>query len=163
MSSYLHLPAVLRSPPQAMARLAGGPDHPNLSGTVRFYQTPAGVIVWTEVRGLPRSQDPCASQIFGFHIHEGTDCAGTPEDPFAGARSHFNPGGCAHPHHAGDLPPLFGSGNGCALSLFLTDRFTVQEVTGRTVILHAHPDDLTTQPAGGAGKKIGCGVIRRTR
>lgn len=81
-------------------------------------------------------------------------------DPFADAMSHYNPNGCGHPNHAGDLPLLFGN-NGFALSLFLTNRFYIDEVIGRTVILHDHPDDFTTQPAGNSGTKIACGVIRR--
>lgn len=153
----VHLLSVLRSRPQALARISGGESHPGLSGTVRFYQTGGGVIVWAEVNGLPCSEGP---QIFGLHIHKGTDCAGNMDDPFADAMSHYNPGGCEHPYHAGDLPPLFGN-NGFALSLFLTDRFSVNEVIGRTVIIHGHPDDFTTQPSGNSGTKIACGVICR--
>ena len=43
----------------------------------------------------------------------------------------------------------------------LTDRFCVEEVIGRTVIIHSDPDDFHTQQSGNAGKKIACGVIRR--
>ena len=43
----------------------------------------------------------------------------------------------------------------------LTDRFSLPEVVGHTVILHGHLDDFTTQPSGSAGEKIACGVIRR--
>ena len=152
--------SLLRRRPQALAQLAGGPDHPALSGTVRFYQTGRGVLVYAEVRGLPYSDLPCQGRVFGFHIHSGTGCTGNADDPFADALSHFDPDGCEHPYHAGDLPPLFGN-HGFALSLFLTDRFTVEGVLGRTVILHDHPDDLTTQPSGGSGAKIACGVIKR--
>lgn len=152
--------SLLRRRPQALAQLAGGPDHPALSGTVRFYQTGKGVVVYAEIRGLPYSDLPCQGRVFGFHIHKGTDCAGSMDDPFADAMSHFDPDGCEHPYHAGDLPPLFGN-HGFALSLFLTDRFTVEEVLGRTVILHDHPDDFTTQPSGGSGTKIACGVIKK--
>ena len=43
----------------------------------------------------------------------------------------------------------------------LTGRFHVGEVIGKTVILHADPDDFHTQPSGNAGAKIACGVIRK--
>ena len=42
-----------------------------------------------------------------------------------------------------------------------TDRFCVEEIIGKTVIIHNDPDDFHTQPAGNAGKKIACGVIRK--
>lgn len=158
--SKIHLPAVLRGRPQAAARITGSESYPEISGTVRFYQTNGGAIVWAEINGLPLPEHPCQERIFGFHIHKGTDCGGRMDDPFADAMSHYNPGGCEHPYHAGDLPPLFGN-NGFALALFLTDRFSVDEVIGRTVILHDHPDDFTTQPSGNSGTKIACGVICR--
>jgi Cu-Zn family superoxide dismutase len=159
-NSKIHLLSVLRGRPQAAARMTGSESCPDISGAVRFYQTGGGVIVWAEISGLPLPELPCQERIFGFHIHKGTDCAGNMDDPFADAMSHYNPGGCEHPYHAGDLPPLFGS-DGFALSLFLTDRFSVNEVMGRTVIIHDHPDDFTTQPSGNSGTKIACGVIRR--
>lgn len=157
----MHLLSVLYGKPQAAASLAGSESYPDISGAVWFYQTNKGVIVCAGISGLPRSELPCQERIFGFHIHAGGRCAGNADDPFAEAMSHYNPQGCEHPHHAGDLPPLFGN-NGLALSLFLTDRFTVDEVIGKTVILHDHPDDLMTQPSGNSGKKIACGVIQRS-
>lgn len=42
-----------------------------------------------------------------------------------------------------------------------TDRFYVDEIIGKTVIVHEDPDDFHTQPSGNAGKKIACGVILR--
>ena len=60
------------------------------------------------------------------------------------------------------MPPLLGA-NGYAFGAFVTDRFTISEIIGRSVILHAHPDDFTTQPAGGAGQKIACGEIMGRR
>ena len=71
---------------------------------------------------------------------------------------HYNPLGCPHPYHAGDMPPIFGAA-GYAFSAFVTDRFTVRDVVGRSVILHGSPDDFTTQPSGNAGEKIACGEI----
>ena len=160
-NTQTHLLRVLRGRPQAAASISGGERCPHISGTVQFYQTGRGVIVRAEISGLPHSDLPCRDQIFGFHIHEGTGCTGNMDDPFADAMSHYNPNGCAHPGHAGDLPPLFGNG-GFALSLFLTDRFHVNEVIGRTVIIHDRPDDFTTQPSGNSGTKIACGVICRS-
>jgi len=159
-NSQIPLLSVLHSRPQAAASIAGSENYPGLSGTVRFYQTRAGVIVLAEICGLPYSDLPCHEQVFGFHIHEGSGCGGNMDDPFADAMSHYDTYGCEHPHHAGDLPPLFGN-NGVALSLFLTRRFSVDEVVGKTVIIHDKPDDFTTQPSGSSGTKIACGVIRR--
>ena len=153
--------SILRGGPRAAAGIAGSKDYPGISGVVRLYQANAGVIVLAQVSGLPQSDIPCQERVFGFHIHEGTRCGGNMDDPLADAMAHYNPGGCEHPYHAGDLPPLFGN-NGFALSLFLTNRFSVKEVIGKTVIIHDHPDDFTTQPSGNSGTKIACGVIRQT-
>lgn len=153
--------SLLRGRAQAAASIAGSGSCPDVSGTVRFYQTKEGVIVLAEVSGLPQGSLPCHERVFGFHIHTGSDCGGNMDDPFADAMSHYDPDGCEHPFHAGDLPPLFGNG-GIALSLFLTNRFSVDEIIGRTVIIHDHPDDFITQPSGNSGTKIACGVIRRT-
>ena len=149
---------ILRSKPQAIAALSGSEAHPRISGTVQFYETGSGVLVLTSIRGLPAG--PCDSPVFGLHIHEGGACTGTQSEAFSDALGHFNPAGCPHPYHAGDLPPVF-SAAGQALGLALTDRFSVDQVLGRTVILHEKPDDFTTQPAGNAGKRMACGVIRR--
>lgn len=154
------LPSILRSNPQAVATITGGADHPALFGAVRFYQTTKGVVLWTEIRGLPKGEGPCQGRIFGFHIHAGTDCGGSAEEPFSHTLSHYDPSGCQHPFHAGDLPPLLGS-DALALSVFLTDRFTVDEVIGRTVVIHDQADDFTSQPSGNSGQKIACGVIKR--
>ena len=145
--------------PQAFARLEGSNAYPGLNGEVYFYQTNTGVLVVTQVEGLPTSTDLCRQPVFAYHIHEGDSCGGNETDPFAGAMSHYNPNQCPHPYHAGDMPPLFGC-NGSAFSAFITDRFSVGEVIGKTVIIHSAPDDFTTQPSGNSGMKIACGVIR---
>ncbi len=159
-SPRIALLSLLRGRPQAEAAVTGSESCPGIRGTVKFYETGEGTLVLAEIEGLPRSAQPCEERIFGLHIHEGGACGGDGEDPFAHVMSHYDPGGCDHPHHAGDLPPLFGCG-GFALSLFLTGRFSVAEVVGRTVIIHDRPDDFTTQPSGNSGTKIACGAIRR--
>lgn len=160
MPNFFRFVNLLRGRPHASAFVRGDSEHPLLGGQVRFYQTPRGVIVSAEVWGLPAPANPCQTPVFGFHIHSGNSCTGNESDPFANAMAHYNPGDCPHPHHAGDLPPLFGN-NGYAFSVFLTNRFTVREIIGRTVIIHSNPDDFTTQPSGNSGMKIACGVIRR--
>lgn len=144
--------------PYAVARLQGGGKYPNLQGMVKFYQAKNGVLVWVYVSGLPESNDICKQPIFAMHIHSGGKCSGNETDPFADAMTHYNPNGCPHPYHAGDMPPLFGA-NGVAFSEFLTNRFSLKEIVGKSVIIHSNPDDFTTQPSGNSGEKIACGVI----
>ncbi len=154
----LHFSKYLNQRPQAWASLKGSESYPSIRGTVRFFQTLIGVLVSTEVTGLPNPAEPCNSPIFAFHIHSGDACTDHTLDPFADAGTHYNPENCPHPYHAGDLPPLFGT-QGMAFSAVLTDRFTVREILGKTVILHAGLDDFSTQPSGNAGTKIACGKI----
>jgi Cu-Zn family superoxide dismutase len=130
------------------------------AGTVHFRREGAGVHVTGEISGLaPNSKH-------GFHVHEFGDCS-APDGTSAGG--HFAPE--AHPHgapnpaehHAGDLGNVEADGTGKArvdvmvpgLSLATGDRALV----GRGLILHAQPDDLTTQPTGNAGARVACGVI----
>jgi Cu-Zn family superoxide dismutase len=150
----------LQRRPDAVAEVAGGRETPRLRGTVRFYQTPQGVLVLAEISGLPDKVCRCEEHIFAFHIHSGGSCSGSADEPFSAAQGHFNPECCPHSAHAGDMPPLF-SNRGYAFQAFLTDRFTVLEILGRTVIIHDGTDDFTSQPAGNAGARIACGVIRK--
>lgn len=152
---------VLTRRADGFAQIRGSAAYPDIRGTVLFYAVRGGVLVRAEVTGLPRGAGTCASPIFAFHIHGGGECSGNADDPFADAGTHYNPENCPHPYHAGDLPPLFGA-DGNALSVFLTDRFGMDEIFGKTVIIHAKPDDFTTQPSGNAGEKIACGVITPT-
>lgn len=151
---------MLYSQPQAIAVLRGRAAYPSITGQVRFYQTRRGVLVSADASGLPQPEGRCASPVFALHIHAGGACSGTAADPFADALSHYNPENCPHPFHAGDLPPLFGNGGDAFLAV-LTNRFTIEEVLGRTIVLHGGRDDFTTQPAGDSGAKIACGVIRQ--
>ena len=96
-------------------------------------------------------------RLFAVHIHEGSDCGGT---DFSDTGGHYNPDAREHPRHAGDLPPLLSMG-GRAFLAVETGRFTPCDVVGRTVVIHGSTDDFHTQPAGNAGKKIACGVIRQ--
>lgn len=159
---FTDIGSLARRKPDAVAILKGSVSYPAIHGKVLLYQTNQGVIVRAAAAGLPKSDNGCNESIFAFHIHSGSSCTGTAEDPFANAKAHYNPLACDHPRHAGDLPPLFGV-NGKAFSVFLTNRFTVREVIGKTVLVHARPDDFTSQPSGNAGAKIACGQIIATR
>lgn len=139
--------------PAAYANLTGSKDTAGLTGVVRFYQQPGGIVVEVSVRGLPENQ----AGMYGFHIHEGNACSGT---DFSTAGGHFNPNYLQHPRHAGDLPSLL-SCNGKAYMRVLTDRFSIQDILGRTVVIHNMPDDFRSQPSGDSGDKIACGVIVR--
>ena len=143
-----------RKCPDAVARITGGAEAPQLSGRVEFYQENGCVLVAARISGLPRESE---TGFFGFHIHQGRDCSGA---GFSGTGSHYNPAERVHPAHAGDLPPLLEC-RGRAYLSFRTDRFSVNDISGRTVVIHSDPDDFHTQPAGNAGKKIACGVIRK--
>ncbi|MGN1201114.1 MAG: superoxide dismutase family protein [Candidatus Caccovivens sp.] len=143
--------------PDAIAKIKGDESYSTIQGTVWFYQTDEGVLVVSEINGLPMLQSN-NSPIFAFHIHEGKSCSGTHDDLFSNVGTHYNPKNLPHPYHAGDLPPLF-SANGKAFSAILTNRFSVNEIIGKTIIIHANVDDFVTQPSGNSGKKIACGEI----
>lgn len=152
---------LFRRPPDAVAHISGIDEYPKIKGFVNFYQILQGVLVLAEINGLPQSAGQCGNRVFGFHIHQGASCSGNAEDPLADTQSHYNPHRCPHPYHAGDLPPLFGN-RGSAYMLFLTDRFSVREIVGKTVVIHSKQDDFTSQPAGTSGQKIACGRIVRS-
>ena len=157
-----NLSYMLRRLPDAVAVMHGNVSNSQIHGTVKFYQARSGVFVVADIFGLPFSTEVCKNNIFGFHIHSGTNCSENEKDPFADTGTHYNPHDCIHPHHAGDMPPLFGAGNRAFL-IFLTNRLTVNEIIGKTVIIHDRPDDFTTQPSGNAGNKIACGIISKVK
>ena len=143
-----------RKCPDAVAQIRGGIEAPQLIGCVEFYQENGCVLIVARISGLPMESE---TGFFGFHIHQGESCSGA---DFSETGSHYNPMKQSHPKHAGDLPPLLSCRGNAYLSV-KTDRFSVNEIIGRTVVIHSDPDDFHSQPAGNAGKKIACGVIRR--
>lgn len=141
--------------PAAIARIKGGKMAAGLSGVVKFHQTHGGILVEANIYGLPNNDNG----FYGFHIHNGSACAG---EGFSSTGGHYDPVGMPHPRHAGDLPPLLSNGGKAYLQV-LTDRFSIPDVIGRTVVIHSQPDDFRSQPAGNAGEKIACGTIRMSR
>ena len=142
--------------PALLGTIRGGLGHENISGTAAVFWQPDGVYFEAQLYGLPESE------VLGLHIHDGFVCG--EESGFAQAGEHFSlcPEGtwCSqHPYHAGDLPPVFSDGEGNAVLGVYLDKVLVSDITGRTLILHSGRDDFKTQPAGGAGVRIACGVL----
>lgn len=144
--------------PDAAAWITGNAEYPRLSGLVKFYRTSYdGILVEAEVFNLPNIEEQGSSNFYAMHIHDSGDCS----DNFGHTGNHYDSGQAPHPDHAGDLLPLMGN-QGYAWSAFYDKRFTLDEIIGRSVIIHSGRDDFTSQPSGDSGTKIGCGVITRT-
>ncbi len=142
----------------AKAEIRGGKRYPRIKGEVTFKEKVNGVLVTVKVEGLPTSKDKCKGRFFGFHIHTGESCTGNSKDEFANALTHFDKNGCNHPFHTGDLPPLIEN-NGYAYMSVLINKFKIEDIIGKVVIIHDMPDDFTSQPSGNSGQKIACGKI----
>ena len=138
--------------PAARALLCGSNAHPGLRGEALFYPYQDGTLLLIRALGLP------GDGFYACHIHALGDCCTGGDVAFHCAGPHYDPEGREHPNHAGDLPVLLSSG-GRALSLVYTGRFQPGQVLGRSVVLHALPDDYRSQPTGAAGGRIACGVI----
>jgi Cu-Zn family superoxide dismutase len=133
-------------------------DH-KVNGKVTFTETSDGVEIVAELTGLQPGEH-------GFHVHEFGDCS-MADGKCAGG--HFNPTGQPHAgpddpkRHVGDLGNIKADGQGNA-SYKRTDKVISlngkNSIIGRSVIVHAKPDDYKTQqPPGNAGDRIGCGTI----
>ena len=105
---------------------------------------------------LPDEKLPNSFGFFGMHIHESGNCT----HPLDQTGMHYNPDNMQHPDHLGDLPPLL-SHSGYAWCEFYDGRLSFADIIQKSLVIHSQKDDFTTQPAGNAGTKIGCGVIRR--
>jgi len=129
------------------------------AGNVWFAQEGGDVVLRGRITGLGPNQE------HGFHVHEKGDCS---SDDAMSAGGHLNPDGKRHgppsgEHHAGDVPSIKADANGVA-----TVRARVAgtllgsgagDIAGKALVVHASPDDYTTQPTGNSGARIACGVI----
>ncbi len=141
------------------------PDGKTIGGAY-FYDGPHGVLMRIEIGGITPGWH-------GVHLHEKGLC----EAPgFQSAGGHFNPGkkshGLLHPEgaEAGDLPSFHVEANGVGRTSLFTDLVSVSGAGGRpalldadgaSVVVHAGPDDQRTQPIGGSGDRIACGVLKK--
>src|SRR6187551_1058317 len=133
-------------------------------GEATLRESAAGVLVKLDLQGVPPGTH-------AFHIHTVGKCD-APD--FMTAGGHFNPTTMKHGlmasggPHAGDMPNLFVPADG-KLSVEVLDTNvtlaagpkSVFDADGSALMLHATADDYTSDPAGNAGARIGCGVISR--
>jgi Cu-Zn family superoxide dismutase len=138
------------------------PTNNNVTGTVTFTTEGDHLTFVADIDGLAPNTE------HGFHIHDKGDLS-DPELKSAGG--HFNPthehhGGPNTPHHhAGDLGNLTADGNGHAHLEGTVEHATLggpadTSILGRSVIIHAKPDDEKSDPAGNSGARIAGGVIK---
>lgn len=90
----------------------------------------------------------------------GNSCTGNSNDEFADAKMHYNTTNCPHPYHAGNLPPLIEN-NGYSYMRVFVNKFNLNDIIGKVIIIHDMPDNFTSQPSGNSGTKIACGKIIR--
>ena len=132
-------------------------------GEAVLVQQDGAVQIDMTLTGLPKG-------VRAFHIHE----TGTCEPPFESAGGHFNPTGKEHGKdnprgaHAGDLPNLDVPQSGRAKVEIMAKGISLDGGTaalldgdGAALVVHAGADDHRSDPAGNAGKRLACGVIRR--
>lgn len=132
-----------------------------VSGTLHFASKGDGVDVTGEIGGL----DPHSTH--GFHVHEIGDCSAADASSAGG---HFNPidkphGRAGHgPHHLGDSDNIVTNTRGVAqiskhLAGVSLGTGQGNDIASRAVVVHANPDDYSSQPSGNAGARVACGVI----
>ncbi|MBX7458898.1 superoxide dismutase family protein [Qipengyuania sp. 1NDH17] len=105
----------------------------------------------------------------GFHLHTTGKC--TAPD-FKSAGGHLNPAGNEHGSlnpqgkHLGDLPNLvIGASRSASTEIDLGAdtralRETLFDADGTAVVIHEGADDYRSDPAGDAGSRVACGVLR---
>jgi superoxide dismutase, Cu-Zn family len=128
----------------------------NISGDARITPSASGVVVMVEVQNATPGEH-------GVHIHDKGDCS----DPAAqSAGPHYNPksshhGGVSTPvRHAGDLGNMQVDSNGRGLLVVSISDVSINDLIGRSVVVHEKKDDLQTDPAGNSGARFACGPIQ---
>lgn len=130
-------------------------------GTIALRSADGGVALGGTLSGLPPGEH-------GFHVHQTGRCG----PDFSAAGEHFAPAANAHGFdaeggpHAGDLRNLDVGDDGSVTVDQTNDRVSLAtgdaallDADGAALIIHTGPDDYETQPSGGSGDPIACGVI----
>lgn len=129
-------------------------------GEIRVQALRSGLLVHVALRDLP----PGAH---GFHVHEIGIC----EPPFVSAGDHLALRGGAHGFldpkgpHEGDLVNLQVGPQGSVDQELLAPGLRIADLLdsdGAAFVVHAKPDDHTSQPSGDSGDRIACGVVHGT-
>ena len=105
------------------------------------------------------------NQLHGFHIHETGDL----REGCKSCCAHYNPYDSKHggllDGHVGDLGNIKSDETGkCKMSM-KTSKFIVDDIIGRSIIIHEDEDDLglgtfeDSQTTGHSGSRIACSVI----
>jgi Cu-Zn family superoxide dismutase len=141
----------------AVAVLRATEGH-QVQGTVSFSRVSRGLRVIAQVQGLTAGDHR-------FHIHQFGDCRAKDGSSAGG---HFNPHNQRHGaptdeiRHVGDLGNLTADASGFASADTIDPLLTLdgpESIIGRSIVIHAKADDFKTQPTGGAGARVACGVI----
>ena len=132
-------------------------------GEATYEQGPKGVVVYIKVSGLTPGRH-------GMHFHAAGKCEGG--EKFKTAAGHIDPAkkphGFLHPEgpHEGNLPNLIVAADGTAEVELYTSLVSISDGSaallasdGSTLIIHENPDDHSTQPIGGAGGRVACGLV----
>jgi Cu-Zn family superoxide dismutase len=132
------------------------------SGSAKLTGTDKGVLIELDVSGLP------AGQWVAFHVHETGSCEHAGGHMSAGG--HFNPGKTAHGFndakgpHAGDMPNQFVGADGKLKTQVFNSFVRLDKgdtaIRGKALMIHGKADDYKSQPAGDAGDRQACGVIK---
>lgn len=134
----------------------------NIEGTINFVEKNGMVTMVGTVTGLEEGEH-------AIHIHEKADCS---SDDGKSSGGHWNPTGQPHGawgdatgYHKGDIGNMTANANGRAAISKSTDEWCIgcgdetKDILGKAIIVHIGVDDLTSQPAGAAGARIGCAGI----
>ncbi len=136
-------------------------------GSATLTDGPHGMLVHVSVKGLPPGPK-------AIHIHSVGTCA-DPAEGFVASKGHLNPHGKAHGlmnpdgPDAGDLPNLFVHADGSVEVEMFTMLASLAGAEGRpalldddgaALVIHENRDDHMSQPIGGAGARIACGVVK---
>jgi superoxide dismutase, Cu-Zn family len=156
--SQVQVPLVTGASVSAALRDAGGRTMAQATAT----QLEQGIRLRVEANGFSPGGH-------GIHIHEVGRCDAP---TFESAGPHWNPAnrqhGLQNPHgaHAGDMPNLLigADGRGTIEFVIPNARLTggsapLLDADGAALVIHAQPDDQTSDPSGNSGARIACGVF----